>query len=181
MEKTGENRENVKALVWYVLCFLVLGLIDQRRGSAGGTTQLTMVNLLGLVVAALLLPSLDKAFLRFRGMWIWTGFSLVLGPVICVLGSKWWYYPGQWCTGVLNVVLAGYLVLYVIWKRQEIRSRNRVHMGWFLVIMVMLVLMQLSVHEALWPGWFAVMFGSFYLIGIPEKLEGVFCKGFCWG
>ena len=40
---------------WYALCFVFLGIIDQRRGSALGTTQMTFTNLTGVVMVLLLL------------------------------------------------------------------------------------------------------------------------------
>ena len=41
--------------------------------------------------------------------------------------------------------------------------------------------MQLSVHEAIWPLWFLVYFGCFYLIGIPEELREMFILGMLTG
>lgn len=40
---------------WYALCFVFLGIIDQRRGSALGTIQMTFTNLTGVVIALLLI------------------------------------------------------------------------------------------------------------------------------
>ena len=44
----------------YIICVLMLGLMDQRRGSATGDVQMMFGNLLGLVLAAMLIPSLDR-------------------------------------------------------------------------------------------------------------------------
>ena len=46
--------------IWYMLCFLALGFIDQRRGSAVGTVQMAAANCVGIVLAAMLLPCLKK-------------------------------------------------------------------------------------------------------------------------
>lgn len=43
---------------WYALCFVFLGIIDQRRGSAVGEIQMLFSNLVGVVMALLLLPSI---------------------------------------------------------------------------------------------------------------------------
>ena len=45
----------------------------------------------------------------------------------------------------------------------------------------MLALMQISVHEALWPVWFLFLFGCFYLIGLPEGKEETLTKGMLIG
>lgn len=42
----------------YALCFVFLGIIDQRWGNALGTTQMTFTNLTGLVMVLLILPSI---------------------------------------------------------------------------------------------------------------------------
>ena len=53
-----------KQKLWYMICFMFLGLIDQRRGSAVGEIQMIFSNLTGIVVALLLLPSLELT--KFR-------------------------------------------------------------------------------------------------------------------
>ena len=49
---------NARLKLWYMICFMFFGLIDQRRGSAVGEIQMIFSNLTGIVVALLLLPSL---------------------------------------------------------------------------------------------------------------------------
>ena len=51
--------------LWYMMCFMLLGLIDQRRGSAIGEIQMLFSNLTGIVMAMLLLPSLN--YHKFKG------------------------------------------------------------------------------------------------------------------
>lgn len=182
MEKLKKKSENGGAdVIWYAVCFALFGLIDQRRGSADGTTQMIFANLTGAVVAMLLLPSIKKEFgkTKYAGIWTVVCIPLLLGG--CIVGKRVWQYPGQWYTAVLNVALIGYVVLYVIWNREEIKKGNRLQKGCFFMVAGMLLLMQLSVHKDIWPIWYLGMFGGFYLIGILKEKEEAFLKGMLTG
>ena len=63
MKKLQKLPENGRAdVLWYGFCFALFGLIDQRRGSAEGLLQMVFVNLTGIVVGMLLLPSIQRRF-----------------------------------------------------------------------------------------------------------------------
>lgn len=177
--------------IWYAFCFALLGLIDQRRGSAEGTVQMVFANLTGVVIGLLLLPSLKrkKEFLQTRLFRVWSIVSVPILVIGCILGARLWYYPAQWDTAVLNGILVGYFICYLGWSwkkdgvtlKKFIEQKGRLNVSCFLVVMAMLLLMQLSVHEALWPIWFFFLFGCFYLIGIPKEQEGSFLWGMLIG
>lgn len=182
MEELKKKLKNDMAdKIWYAFCFVLLGLIDQRRGSALGTTQMIFANLTGLVIAMLLLPSVKREFWKTKYAGIWTLICIPLLVCGYIVGKKVWGYPGQWNTAVLNVALIGYAILYIIWNRDEIKKRRRLHKGFFLLLMGTLFLMQLSPHPSLWSIWFFGMFGSFYLIGIPKEKEDAFISGMLAG
>lgn len=182
MEQLKKKLTNDMAdTMWYAFCFALLGLIDQRRGSALGTTQMLFANLTGVVAAMLLLPSVKREFWKTKYVGIW---SLICIPLLVCgyfVGKKVWIYPGQWNTAVLNVVLIGYAILYIIWNRDEIRNGRRLHKCFFFLVTGMLLLMWFSPHPSLWPIWFFGMFGSFYLIGIPKEKEDAFISGMLTG
>lgn len=182
MKDLQKQRENGKAdVLWYAVCFALLGLIDQRRGSAEGTLQMAFVNMTGIVVWMLLLPSMKHDFWHTRLFRIWT-IICIPGMVIgCILGRKLWLYPGQWYTALANVVVIGCLVLYIFWDRKAVMGKGRLNKGCFFVVMGMLALMQLSAHEVLWPLWFLCLFGCFYLIGLPEDKGEKFVEGMLLG
>lgn len=170
-----------RLIFWYAICFVLLGLIDQRRGSAQGTVQMIFVNLTGIVTGMLLIPSIKREFWHTIFVRIWSA-ACIPGVVLgCIIGQKLWMYSGQWYTAVFNVVVIGYLVLYIVWNWKEIKGQRRLNKGSFLAVMSMLIVMQMSVHEALWPIWFLFLFGCFYLIGIPEKKEEHFIEGMLLG
>lgn len=164
-----------------MLCFALLGLIDQRRGSAEGNLQMAMTNLTGPVLACMLLPGMKREFWHRKSAAIWAGICVVGIPVGILLGRRLWESAGQWDTAVINVAVAGFLILYVLWDREEIRQKGRLSRFWLWTILGMLLLMQLSAHETLWPAWFLVFFGCFYLIGIPDQLEDAFLYGMLSG
>lgn len=174
-------REGRADVLWYAVCFALLGLIDQRRGSAEGTLQMTFVNLTGIVVGMLLIPSMKRGFWRSKVSGIWTFICIPVLVIGCILGRKLWPYPGQWYTAAANIAVIGYLVLYILWNWKEIKGEGRRNRGCFFVVMSMLALMQLSVHEALWPVWFFFLFGCFYLIGLPGDKADAFIEGMLSG
>lgn len=182
MKELRKRWENGKAdMLWYAVCFALLGLIDQRRGSAEGSLQMTFVNLTGIVIGFLLLPSMKRGFWYTRRFRIWAA-ACIPGMLLgCAWGRKLWMYPGQWYTALANVAVIGCLMLYILWDWRTIREKGRLNKGCFFVIMAMLLLMQFSVHEVLWPLWFLCLFGCFYLIGIPRDKEDSFVEGMLMG
>lgn len=158
-----------KYILWYAFCFFLLGIIDQRNGSASGRIQMVFTNLTGFVVAGILIPSMDKAFFKWKGFKIWT-VSLPIPVIIaCIIGDNFWPIPGQWYTAVLNIALISGMILYIVWNKENVFSETTISWPLFSIVMVMLLLMCLSVHKSYWPLWFLGLFGSAYLIGIPKE------------
>lgn len=168
-------------ILWYASCFALLGLIDQRRGSAEGSLQMIFTNLTGIVVGMLLIPSIKRDFRNTKLFRVWSAICVPGVVVGCIIGRKYWMYPGQWYTAVIDVAVIGYFVLYIVWNWKEITGQDRLHKGGLLAVIGMLTAMQLSVHEAVWPIWFLFQFGVFYLIGLPEKKEEDFIEGMLLG
>ena len=181
----GRWRETLKNggadVIWYAVCFMLLGLIDQRRGSAEGSVQMAFANLTGVAAAMLLLPSVKREFWRTKHAKIWSILCVPLLACGFFLGRKVWMYPGQWNTAVLNAALMGYAVLYVVWDREALKKKSGLQKVFFWSVMGMLLLMLLSPHGALWPLLFLCMFGSFYLIGIPKEKEETLLLGMLLG
>lgn len=172
---------NKKTIIWYAVCFALLGLIDQRRGSAEGTLQMIFANLTGIVIGMLLIPSMKRDFMHSKAFGIWSLLCIPGVALGCVIGRKYWLYPGQWYTAVINMAVIGYLVLYIVWNRKMIKTQHRLNRACFCAVISMLAVMQLSVHEAIWPAWFFCLFGCFYLIGLPREKEEAFLEGMLYG
>ena len=157
--------------------FLLLGWIDQRRGSAVGEVQMLFSNLTGVVVAAMLLPGIPKEKFREKIYRYWTPICLLLTVIACLVGSHYWQYTGQWISAVLNLTVWSYLLLYIAreWKKPENDMAARMRQPFFWCILVLLFLMQISVYGGILPLWYLLVFGGFYVIGVPrERTEDFF-------
>lgn len=163
--------------IWYMFCVLALGIIDQRRGSATGNIQMAAANCTGIVMAALLLPSLRREEFRHRVYPAWTAAGIVLGTAAGIWGWYHWDYKEQWITGVLNVVVWGYLVIYILRERKQLNLSVRLRQPFFWCIGLMFLLMFFSAHEGLAPLWMLLIFGGFYLVGIPGQNREDFFQG----
>lgn len=172
-QKVFQNRYNL----WYMLCFTLLGLIDQRRGSAVGEIQMIFSNLTGIVIAMLLLPSLD--FQKFKQkvyLW-WTPICLILTALGIFLSEKLWLYRGQWITGVLNLTVWSYLLIYIFRKWRSLDIVTRLKQPFYWLVFAFFILMVLSQHEKPETLWYLLVYGGFYIIGIPENRRRDFLTG----
>ena len=169
----------VKALkcrkIIYTLCFVALCVIDQIKGSAPGRAQMIAVNCIGLLMAVMILSAYSlRDFLKVP-YYIWTGIFLVGGTLAYLWGKTNYPYQGRWVTAILNVGIYGYILIRLFYKfaveKQPLHVRKPLFFAWC----VMLVCMMLSRNEAVWPFWFLVMFGSFYVTDYtPETRKALF-------
>lgn len=161
----------------YALCFVFLGIIDQRRGSALGAIQMSFVNLTGVVMALLLLPSIKFQKGNGKVYLIWTPICVILGVIVCAIGVHYWEYKGQGITAVLNIIVWSYFVIY-IWKEKSYAELfNKIKQPIFWIICLFILLMQMSIHEGIVPLWYLLVYGGFFLIGIPKERTVDFFEG----
>ena len=118
----GEMKKRVlkaRLKLWYMICFMFFGLIDQRRGSAVGEIQMIFSNLTGIVVALLLLPSLELTKFREKIYIIWLPICIMLTTIACLLQPYFWEYKGQWNTAVFNIAVWSFLIIYMVKERKS--------------------------------------------------------------
>lgn len=163
--------------VWYMFCFFMLGVIDQRRGSAIGRTQMVFSNLTGIVIALMLVPSLNLRRFQDKSYAIWTPFCAVGTAIACGVGVEYWDYTGQWISGVFNFTVWSYLIIYIVKNWKNLESWKRCRQPFFWCIAIILILMQISNHGGILGIWYFMIFGGFYLIGIPQKNRRFFFQG----
>lgn len=166
---------------WYALCFVFLGIIDQRRGSALGTIQMTFTNLTGVVIALLLLPSIKFEKAKAKPYLLWTPVCAILAIISCIIGNNCWQYKGQWITAVLNIAVWSYLIIYVYQEKSYTELFTRIKQPVFWCMCLCLVIMQLSVHEGIVPLWYLLIYGGFAVIGIPKERTEDFFDGMLTG
>lgn len=172
-EKISENRYRI----WYTLCFFVLGVIDQRKGSATGQTQMAFSNGVGLVIAAMLLPSVRMEKFRQKVYLIWSIAAIPLGAAAGIWGWHNRIYKGQWIVGVLNVFVWSYLMIYAVRERKTLQIKHRIKQPVFCLMTLMFLLMFFSRHEGILPLWMLLIFGGLLCIGVPEKRREDFALG----
>ena len=160
-----------KDVIWYSLCVLFLGIIDQRRGSAPGHIQIIFANLVGVVAFLFLLPSIKKEFIHWRGAKIQALASAIALPVFLLVIKSHVDDWGLWSTGALNAVCVGFLLTYIWWNRKSIFHNWSLTKAGYAILMLSLLLMLLSVNKTVWPGLYLLLFGCFYLIGIPREKQ----------
>ncbi len=176
-DKSGAGRKGYWLRIWYMVCFLALGIIDQRRGSAAGAVQMTAANMVGIVLAAMLVPSLDKDRFRHRIYMYWSALAALGGTLAAAWGWQNWLYKGQWLTGVANVVVWGYLVIYLIRGWKELAVKEKLLRPFPLGICAMLLWMTVSVHEGIVPLWYLLLYVCWYIIGIPKENRRDYFQG----
>lgn len=178
MEKTSDERyrESIRVKQGvYTVCFVLLCLIDQIRGSAMGRVQFVAANCTGFIIATIIFTGYRwKDFMRLPYA-VWTVFSIIGGYFATCWGRENYAYFGKWVTAVLNVAIYGYLVLRILIRIFQEKRIPRMNWRFFILWVVMMLCMVFSRNEALWPVWFLVMFGCFYLTEYTkEELDALF-------
>ena len=164
-------------MLWYMLCFFALGVIDQRRGSAEGSIQMAATNCVGIVLSAMVMPSLNWKKFKDKIYIFWSGFSFLGGIAAVIWGSRHWPYLNQWVTGVLNVVVWGYLVIYILREWRSLQVGKRLCQPFFWCTVLLYLLMFFTARGSLIHLWMLLIFGGFYLIGIDQKHREDFTRG----
>lgn len=158
-----------RKMLWYMLCFALLGLIDQRKQSATGVVQMLFGNSTSLVIAALLIPSIQLDKLRQKAYVIWTPICIVLLFIACLWGKSHVLYMQSWYPTVLGVAVWSYLFIYIIKEWENIEASKRIRQPFFWCIELLILSMMLSVNPDTVPYWHLMMYSGFYLIGIKRE------------
>lgn len=159
----------------YTICFVLLCLIDQIMGSAMGRVQFVAANCTGLIIAVIIFTGYRwKDFIRLPYA-VWTVFCVLGGSLAIHWGRENYDHFGRWITALLNIAIYGYLVLRVLMRVFEEKKMPRMNWRYFTLWVVMMLCMVFSRNEAVWPLWFLVMFGCFYLTEYTkEELNALF-------
>jgi hypothetical protein len=181
MANVKQNISKNRYALWYGLCALLLGVIDQRRGSASGNVQMIFANLVGVVVFMLALPSIQKDFFRCR--WVKIGGCAVViaaGAAAFAVRTRVNYW-GVTNAAIASGVCVAAMFAYILWNRKNIFENWKINKFGYGMVMLSLLLMLISVNKTVWPGFYLLLFGCFYLIGIPHELQNQFTGGLLGG
>jgi O-antigen ligase len=145
-------------------------------GSMQGRVQFVSTNCTGIVIAAIILSAYSiRDF--FKPIYaIWTIIALICAPIAIHFGEQYYPYKGQFVSAIINVCIYGYIVIRVILKQLKEKKSN---IRWFVFFCWtgMVAWMLLSRNEAIWPLWFGIMFGCFYLSEYEPERKMLIYKG----
>ncbi len=132
---------------------------------------MTATNITGIVLAVMILSAFSfKSYIKPTfGIWI---LACIIAIPICAYAVLPNYpYKGQLITAAMNVILYGIIILRQFDDLKKTKKldwvRIPVIVGWG----IMLALMLFSVNENIWPIWYAIAFGSYYLTNFDKDTE----------
>ena len=163
--------------VLYTVCFVILCFIDQIKNSATLIPQEGFVNLTGLCIAAIILSHFKaKDFFSLPYLiWIiyfFCGVFLNRKAGLEECDNAW-----QWYTAAANVGVFGLIAIRLILGMITKKERPQLNLFFFPLWCIIMIGMLLSRHDAVWPLWFFVMFGCFYLTNFTKEEWEVILKG----
>lgn len=151
--------------VLYVLCFMALNLIEFLRASQTGDIWQVAVNCTGFVVMIMIASAYPlKEFCTIpNGI-----YTVACVAVMAAVYFHWQQHVGEYLlwqveTAIVNIWWIGIIVKHLFKKivvDKTMGFRPGV-LGWLWIAMSMLMIA--SVSQRLWPLWYLLMFGAFYL------------------
>lgn len=169
------NDTSRKRIIWqrvlYTLCFFALCIIDWVKGSLNGRAQMTATNISGIVILIIILGAINTRDFLKPIYAIWTLLCAFLVPIGIITALNFVPYKGQVVTASLNIALYGYILMRIITgftkKKKIVGIRIPLFIGW----LFMLVLMLISVNENIWPAWYVLVFGGYYLTEFDSETQ----------
>ena len=157
--------------IFYLICFAGVMVIDWTRGGFTWECWAASTNLVAVILAALVAVNLSWKQEKILPYLAWTGLWLV-GTVV---GYYVWktnpgtVFLGQFFTASAGILCMGVIALRLVrqWLTQK-KNCKGIHVPAVLMA-VMSVLMVLSPLGEIWPFYFLVAFGLFYLAPIGEE------------
>ena len=163
----------MKKKLWYIFCFLILALIDWRRGSADGVTQLTFSYMTGAAVALMMLPEVIKIWkLNLKNI-IGIIVAATLGVTFFMLGSPLLEYKGERATAAISLGISLYLIFVYISCKGFKTFLISLKSPWYVLVIVLILLQTISRNDSLICLYYFICFGAFtlYFREISDKEE----------
>lgn len=166
MLKSAERKYSWKRIL-YMVCFFWLCLIDQRTKTGTGFDGNieTFQNSLGIVMAIIIMSHYKwSEFVKYKVPYlIWSIVSVVGGIAAFLWGMGNRPFLNEWVTIILNVILWGYVALHLCIDLFVEKKRPKLKKGFAILWLVMLVAMLFSRSHYIWPLFYLLMFGGYYL------------------
>lgn len=164
------HNKRVLQRVLYTLCFFAFCIIDWVKVSLNGRAQMTAANVTGVVLAVIVISSFNVKRIINWSAGIWLVVCAVAVPLGIRMTLSVYPYRGQVITATLNIVLYGFALIQIVDLIKQKKNKG-VRISFFLEFLIMLLLMFFSINENIWPIWYAVAFGTFYLTEFDKDIE----------
>lgn len=174
-----ENKKSECRRIWFIVLFMALNLIEWLKATQTGDIWKVAVNAAGLVIMVLVMSAYSVKELC-------CGFSKVY-TVICLavmvgIYGYWWMSPGkfivwQYLTAIMNVWLIG-IMLWVLCRRAAAGKLKKPKWDILGILWVALtIVMVFSKSGRIWPIWFFLIYGIFYLTEYSEEDKTFLVEG----
>lgn len=153
--------------ILYSICFCMFCVIDQRIRTAYGENGWleTFRDLTGAVMAVLILSHyrLDDFRKRKIPYLIWTAAGVMGGGLALLRAARNNGAMNHWIVIFLDVLLFGYIIIHMVIDFAVEKKRVRLNRKFGFVWLLMMLLMVFSKSDLVWPIFYLIMFGCFYL------------------
>lgn len=160
-----------KKKVLYTVCFVLLGMVDFVRHTQQQEWWGPFVNFTGIILMIITATAYKLREFKCRFSYIWSAIMTIALIISAMWGDDHILGVYKWTifTAIINVWMIGilgYRVVRKIFVEKTLRIRwNLIGSIWA----VMTVLMMCSPYRAVWPLWFFLIFGLFYLTRFEKK------------
>lgn len=157
----------------YTLCFTALCIVDWAKVSLDGRTQMMATNITGLLIALIIFSGyhLKEFFKPIYALWAVAFF--IVAPVGIEITLRYIPYTAQVYSGAANIMIYGILLIKVVNDFVYKKRRLNVDPYGLALFVIMMVCMLFSRNEDIWPFWFLIMFGCYYLTQFDGDKERV--------
>lgn len=150
----------------YIMCFLVLNIIELLRNGSSGNIWLVANNCIGIVMMFIVFSGYKiNNFITVSNA-IWSGLCFLF---MVILPFHWKNHIGEYLLWQVETAVINVWWIFIIMKHQLylifIKKSLKIHFNTSAIIWsAMLLLMFFSVNQnKIWPLWFLFMFLAFYL------------------
>ena len=174
-KEIGKNRTVVISFrrMLYTVCFCMFCVIDQRVRTAYLEFGLlaTFRDLTGVVMAVIILSHYKwKDFQKWKIPYlIWSVTGIVAGVAAYIWGVYSNYILSDWLVLIIAVFLFGYIVIHILIDLFVEKKHRNLNWKFALLWLLMMLMMIFSRSKLVWPFFYLVMFGCFYLTDYDDK------------
>ncbi len=163
----------MKKKLWYIFCFLILALIDWRRGSADGVTQLTFSYLTGAAVALMMLPEVIRIWECNLKNIIGFIVAAALGVAFFMFGGHWLEYKGERVTAAISLGISLYFIFVYVSSKGFKSFLTSLKTPWYILVAALILLQVVSRNDSVICLYYFICFGAFALLfrEVPDKEE----------